>query len=95
MSLKASYEEMMQEQLDQWSAEIDRLEARAELEQAEARVAHLERLHDLRAQRDAARSKLAALRAAGDDAWEDLKSGMDAAWKALGDGVHAAVERFR
>ncbi|MCB1747255.1 MAG: coiled coil domain-containing protein [Gammaproteobacteria bacterium] len=95
MSLKASYEEMMQDQLDQWSAEIERLEARVQLADAQARVAYLEQIEDLRSQRDAARGRLEELRDAGNDAWEDLKAGMDAAWKSLGDSVHDAASRFK
>ena len=39
--------------------------------------------------------KLDELKAAGDDAWEDLKAGMDSAKDSLGKAVDKAISRFR
>jgi hypothetical protein len=44
---------------------------------------------------EAAREKLGELKRAGEDAWEDIKSGMDLAWESLGDAMKSARSRFK
>ena len=95
MSMKESYQQKLQAQLDEWNADIDKLKARAEKAESSARIEYYEQIEDLRLKQNAAKDKLAELHDAGDDAWEDLKAGIENAWSTLGDSVEQAVARFR
>ena len=95
MGMKEAYEQRLQAQLDEWSAEISALKARADKAEADARLDYYKHIENLRAMQEAARAKLSALHQAGDDAWEDLKAGLDSAWGALGEAVRSAVSRFQ
>ncbi|MAL77741.1 MAG: coiled coil domain-containing protein [Sneathiella sp.] len=92
---KKEFENKLRAQLDQWEAEINRLRAKADVAQAEARVKYHEEIEELRVQKREAEARLDELNNAGDDAWEDMKAGMESAWKNLGDAVNKAAARFK
>ncbi|MDK2849329.1 MAG: hypothetical protein PWP34_2682 [Desulfuromonadales bacterium] len=94
MESKEAYEKKLQAQLDEWNAEIAKLKAKADKAEAEARIEYHQRIEELRAMQETARSKLDKLKAAGDNAWQDLKEGLDQAWEDLGKAVKAARSRF-
>lgn len=94
MGSKEAYEKKLQAQLDEWNAEIAKLKAKADKAEAEARIEYYNKVEELRAMQETARSKLAEIKAAGDDAWQDLKEGLDQAWEDLGKAVKAARSRF-
>ena len=95
MSDKSAYREKLEARLDQWRAEIDKLQAKAAEASADARKEYEDQVDELRKQQDAAREKLKELDKASDDAWEDLKAGFEKAWDNLGDAVESARERFK
>lgn len=95
MSMKEAYEQKLQAQLDEWSAEIDKLKARADQAEADAQLEHYKQIENLRTMQDAARSKLAELKNSGDDAWEDLKAGIDNARESLAQALKSAKSRFK
>ena len=95
MSDKSAYREKLEARLDQWRAEIDKLQAKAAEASADARKEYEDQVDELRKQQDAAREKLKELDKASDDAWEDLKDGFEKAWDNLGDAVESARERFK
>lgn len=95
MNMKEAYKEKMQAQLDEWSAEIDKLKARARGMEANAQISSMKEIEALRAKRDAAAEKLVQLERAGDDAWQDLKSGVERAWDTLASSVKSASARFK
>ncbi len=94
MGMKETYQKKLQAQLDEWNTEIEKLKAKADKAEADIKLEYYEEIEDLRVQQDVAREKLAALKNASDDAWEDLKAGMDDAWHTLGDAVQKAATRF-
>lgn len=73
MSMKKAYEEKLQAQLDEWNAEIEKLKAKADKAEADAKIEYYEQIEKLREQQQEAQAKLNELRRAGEDAWEDLK----------------------
>lgn len=95
MDMKEAYKEKMQAQLDEWTAEIDKLKARARGMEADAQISSMKEIDALRAKRDAAAEKLEQLERAGDEAWEDLRSGVERAWDALASSVKSASARFK
>lgn len=94
MDRKEAYQEKLSAQLDEWKAEIDKLDARAQKVEGEIKVEFLNKVDQLRAQQEIASHKLANLQQAGDEAWDDLKAGVDIAWKNLGTAVKSAAARF-
>ena len=95
MSMKEIYQKKLQAQLDEWSAEIDILKAKADKAKADAQLEYYKEIEELRSMQEAASSKLAELKDASDDAWEDLKAGMDSAWNSIGNALKSATSRFK
>lgn len=95
MNMKETYRQKLQAQLDQWSAEIDKIKAKADKADADVKLEYYEEIEDLRVKQQAATDKLADLVDASDDAWEDLKAGVEIAWTSLGDAIDRAATRFK
>lgn len=89
-----AYVKKLQAKLDEWNAEIDKLEAKARSAQADTQRVMNERLADLRSKRDDIAAKLKELRTAGGEAWQDLKAGADLAWQSLREALESAKARF-
>lgn len=79
--------------LDRIRAEIDTLEMRSAAATEEVKADLQEKIRDLRAQRDTAAARIAALDNAGKEAWENTKAGTDRMLEALENSV--ADARFR
>ncbi|WP_351089440.1 coiled coil domain-containing protein [Shewanella sp. S1-49-MNA-CIBAN-0167] len=82
-------------QLDQWSAEIDKLKAKADNAEADAKIEYYKQIEELRTMQKSANSKLTELKESSDGAWEELKAGMDGAWNSLGNSLKSATSRFK
>jgi predicted RNase H-like nuclease (RuvC/YqgF family) len=95
MRMKEAYEQKLEAQLDEWSAEIDKLKAKADSADADAQLEYYKKIEELRSMQEAATNKLTELKEAGDDAWEDLKAGIDSAWDSLGNALKTAASRFK
>ena len=95
MGIKESYEKKLQAQLDEWSAEIDKLKAKADNAEADAQLEHYKRIEELQSMQESAANKLTELKDAGDDALEDLQAGIDSTWESLGDALKSAASRFK
>jgi len=95
MGMKEAYEKKLQAQLDEWSAEIDRLKAKAESQEADVQLQYYKEIEELRSLQAAANDKLLELKESSDDAWEDLKAGVDSARDSLGQALRSAISRFK
>ncbi|WP_305907331.1 hypothetical protein Q9L42_016450 [Methylomarinum sp. Ch1-1] len=95
MSNRSDYVKKMKAKLDEWNADIDRLEARAEAAQADLQIEYQQQIEALKEERDEAAAKLKTLEAASDEAWEDIKSGVEMAWTSLHSAVDSAISRFK
>lgn len=94
MDDKKAYEKKQQAQLDEWAAEIDKLKAKAERADAEARIKISEELKDVEAMRKKAEDKFSELQSSSDDAWKDVKQGFDEASRSLASSLESAASRF-
>lgn len=92
---RKAYEEKLDAQLEEWSAHIALLKARADKARAEAKVEYYKTIEALQRRQDEARTKLQELRTAGDEAWEDLKTGAEKAWEEVKTAFHDAVSKFK
>jgi uncharacterized coiled-coil DUF342 family protein len=84
----------MEAKLDEWSAQINELEAKARQAKAEKRQEYLELIATLRSNRDAASRKLNEIRDAADDAWEQLKAGAENLWKDVTNTLQQSKDAF-
>ena len=94
MNRKDAYHRKLDAQLEEWKADIDKLEAKAGQWRGEAMIRYQRNVEQLRAQQEVARDRLENLKNASDDAWEDLKSGVETAWRNLGESIQSASSRF-
>ena len=83
MLTKEEYVSQMQAKLEEWSAEIDELEAKARKKQAQATQGYNERLSELRAKKNEVSEQLKEIQSATGDAWQSLKSGTETMWRDL------------
>ncbi|MGO2511344.1 coiled coil domain-containing protein [Marinomonas polaris] len=95
MNMKEAYQKKLQAQLDEWSAEIDLLKAKARSSEADAQIEYSKQIEELHAMRESANRKITELKEANDDAWEELKAGMDSAWNSLSKAVKSARSKFK
>lgn len=88
MSTRDEYVEKMKQQLDEWNADLERLETRIS-EAAEPVRSKLEpQLAKVRAGYAGAREKLRDVRAAGEDTWEELTDDAEHVWKTLRQSIN-------
>ncbi len=92
---KSEYIEKAKARLDQWNAEIEKLKAKADEAEADAKVGYQKQIEEIRAQRDEAEKKMKEMQAASGDAWHEMKAGLDKAWDDLGKAFQNAMARFR
>jgi chromosome segregation ATPase len=95
MSKRTQYIEKMKARLDQWDAEIGKLEAKVEELKADARIEYQKQIQEVRRHRDEAYSKVKELQNASDEAWGDVASGFDNAWGNIVQSIETAMSRFR
>lgn len=94
MSDRQQYIENIKSNLDQWNAEIDKLEAHAKLAEADAKVEYQKHLAELKQRRADVSNKLDALRNASDEAWEDIKSGAEMTLNTMRETLSSVISRF-
>ncbi len=93
--MKDAYEKKIEAQLNEWKTDIDKMKAKADKADAQAQLEYYKQIENLRTKQEDAKKKLAELKAAGEDAWEDLKAGLDLASASLGEAVKSARSRFK
>ncbi len=92
---REAYIEKFKSKLDEWNADIDKLQAKAKGAHEEALVSYNKQIEALKAKRDDLKGKMAELHTKGEAAWEDLRDGIGTAWKNLGDSIEEAKTRFK
>ena len=92
---KESYQQKIQEQLDEWRADIDRLKERAKNATAETRLKYQESIDRLELKMDEGRSKLKDLKESGEDAWDAVKEGADSIWDTMKATFAEVKERLK
>ena len=80
--------------MDEWNVEIDKLQAKADQAEAEAKIEYHEQIEDLRAKRKEVEAKIAEVQQAGEGAWEDLKQGLENSWEILKGAFAKVKSRF-
>lgn len=92
---RKAYEEKLEAQLKEWSAQIALLKAKADNAKADAKIEYYKTVDTLQHKQNEAKAKLHELKTAGDEAWEDLKAGAEKAWTEAKAALHEATSRFK
>ena len=95
MSDRDAYIKKMKAKLDEWNADIAKLEAKADGAVADMKIDYNEKIDALKEQREEAKVKLGELQNASEEAWKDLKAGMENSWNSLGEAVKSALSKFK
>lgn len=95
MSNRHAFIENLKRELDEWDAELAALEEQATAAKAELKTGYQEEVASLRRRRDEAMLKLAQMREATDDAWDDLKQGSETAWSDMKAAFSRARTKFQ
>jgi uncharacterized protein YaaN involved in tellurite resistance len=85
----------IQEQVDKWIAELERLRMKAEVEGAETIKNLPEYIKTLEIKIEEGSAKLKELAEINEEAWEPLREGIESAWKSLAEGFTEAAEKFK
>lgn len=94
-SHRQAYVEKMKAKLDEWNADIDKLEARAASAREDVQIGVQRHLDELKAARADATRRLKELQDAGLDAWESVRHGAEAAWDDMAKAFREAADRFK
>ncbi len=92
---KKAYQQKAEAKLAEHKAELDKARAKVKGAAADARLDAQEDLDALESKYEAAKKKLAELKDAGEDAWEDFTKGLDEAWDDISGSVKKVLARFK
>ena len=94
MEDREAYKKKMAAQLEEWSDQLDALEARVMKENAEIKLRRAEEMHELRVRRNHASEKIKELDEASVEAWGHVSKRTAKVMENLKAGVNAAHSRF-
>ena len=77
------YFSMVQQQMQQWDAEVDKLGSDQERLNAEVRARYDAQVKAMRLHRDAAYKTLEEIRISNESAWRHMQAGMDSSWESM------------
>ena len=92
---KETYQQKIQEQLDEWRADIDRLREKAKNASAETKLKYQENIDKLELKMDEGKSKLKALKESSAEAWDAVKDGADSIWDTMKATFAEVKERLK
>jgi septal ring factor EnvC (AmiA/AmiB activator) len=95
MNQKELYKKKYQAQLDEWKAEIAKLNAKASSARADVQIEMNKQVKELEHKMEEARTKLSELAGAGEDAWDSAKKSVESVWDSLMSAVRDATSRFK
>ena len=94
MTSRHEYIDKLKEKLDEWDADIDELEERAQKAKTNLEFELKDQITALKLKRDIAKLKLAEIKDASEEAWEDIKAGAEEAWADVKDAMDKAKSHF-
>ena len=95
MDKRTEYVEKLSAQMVEWDAQIDRLKINATSATSEARLEYSNEIAALQLKRDEAAVKLQGISTAGDDEWEDLKTGTEQIWGDISTMLGEAIMKIK
>lgn len=95
MDTRTEYIEKLSAQMVEWDLQIDRLKDKAESATPEAKYDYSSSIAALQLKRDEAAEKLQGISTAGDDEWEELKTGTEHVWGEVRTILHDAILKIK
>jgi hypothetical protein len=92
---RTEYIETLSAQMVEWDAQIDRLRDKAESATPEARFDYSNAITVLQLKRDEAAAKLQGISTAGDDSWEELRTGTEQIFGEVSSILHDAIMKIK
>jgi hypothetical protein len=92
---RKAYEEKLDAQLKEWSAQLALLKAKADNAKADAKIEYYKIIEALQHKQNNARTKLQELKTSGDEAWEDIKTGAEKVLAEVKAAYHDVSSRFK
>ena len=94
MTSRDDYLEEFKAKLDEWNAEIGKLEGNARQVQSDANAQYDKQLESLREMRDDAQKKYNEMQKTTAEAWDVMLQGTEKAWKAWANAFEDARSKF-
>jgi hypothetical protein len=94
VSNREIFVEKLKAKLDEWNAEVDRLESKTEMIDAQSRARYRAAMQEIKGKIQQIEKKLTVFKNSSTDAWQDLKAGAESAWKDFEASLKQAKERF-
>ncbi len=94
MSKRDDYLDEFKAKLDEWNAEIDKLEGYARQAQADAKTQYDKQLEALREMRDDAQTEFSEMQNTTAEAWDVMAKGTEQAWQAWSSAFDSARTKF-
>lgn len=95
MSDRDVYVEKMKAKIDEWNADLAKLEARSREAEADMRLKYDAQIQEMREQREKAEERLKELQRASEESWKRMRDGMESAWDEMTRAFREAADRFR
>ena len=95
MNEKELYRQKYQAQLDEWKADVAKLQARAAGAKADAQIEMNRHVKELDQRMHEAGARLAELALASEEGWDSVRKNVEKTWDALKAGVGAAAAKFK
>ena len=87
MEIRRTYKQKLATQLQDWNAQINLMQARAEIAAADRKIKRARALHELRLQQRVALEKMTELKKTSGEVWEQGKETAGRIWKELKAGM--------
>ncbi len=95
MNTRDAYKKQMEAHLNELSAQINLLVAKAESAGADAKLKYAQDLDMLQEKKSQVAEKIKELEAASGDAWEKIKDTADNLWEELKTGIAHTAAKFK
>ncbi len=95
MTSRDEYLDKFKAKLDEWNADIDKIEAKARDAQADVQAQYESQLKALREMRDDALEQYNQMQNAAVDAWDSMVQGTEKAWQAWVGAFDDARAKFK
>ena len=91
---REAYVQELKTKMDEWGAEIDKIETIAEQVEADSRMRFHKQLEELRKKHKEVEDKIVELQSACGGGWDDLRQGLENSWEILKTSFTEAKSEF-
>ncbi|MBC7155850.1 MAG: hypothetical protein H5U19_14880 [Rhodobacteraceae bacterium] len=89
-----AYADQMKAKIDEWAAEIDKLQAKSAEVQVGAKAEYDKQIAALKTRQAEAEANWKKMQTASAASWADMRAAFETSYKAFADAASSAVKRF-